>query len=77
MEFSDWYDPTQTYPCAFCGAEIAPDGYDPCQVSVEAHRHTPEAPGMWSFWAHAACVPKAFEEQLRRSVESEYEFPPR
>jgi hypothetical protein len=28
---------------------------------------------MWVFWAHAACVPKAFVPNLRAHVKHEYE----
>lgn len=81
----EWYaeaggDGRGRYQCAFCGQQIEPVGFDPCQVEVQAARSIPLAsggwnPGMWWFYAHAACIPRAMSQEFRAQFEAEYAPP--
>jgi hypothetical protein len=81
----EWYaesggDGGGRYRCAFCGEEIEPVGFDPCEVSVQAARSTHIAgderdPGMWWFYTHAACLPHAMCDDFRTQFEREYAPP--
>jgi hypothetical protein len=61
--------------CGFCGQEITPAGYDPCDVSVMSQT---EAYG-WSFGAHAICVRDALHPTFRDDpdIGPSYEYPPK
>lgn len=74
-ENAEWYEEASEYSCAFCGKTITHDGFDPCQVTVEARRWEPHATGMWVFWVHAECVPLAFTADLREEVGDAYGYP--
>jgi hypothetical protein len=71
-----WYDPNQSYSCAICGEVIAPMGYDPCRVTIEARPADASTYGSWEYWVHAQCVPRTFEPALRQASERDgvYEF---
>jgi hypothetical protein len=72
----DWsYSPDELYECAFCGKLIEHTGWDPCHVVVESARDFGQRPGLWSFFAHARCVPAAFSEDLRDQVADAYDVP--
>jgi hypothetical protein len=72
----DWaYDSDQTYECAFCGQVIEHMGWDPCEVTVQGARDVGRAPGHWTFWAHARCIPASFSADLRAQVGSAYDPP--
>jgi hypothetical protein len=77
MDTAAWYEPNNTYWCAFCNREIDHAGFDPCQVYVESHRDDPTDPGTWLFWAHALCIRDAFHPEFAHDIPRETYVPRR
>lgn len=66
-EDETWYEPGETYWCAFCNREIAHEGFDPVQLYIEAARGGQS----WMTWAHALCVRDAYHPDFAHDIPRE------